>query len=240
MAVLALAMLVAACHSGDRGKRLGDAVGAAPAVSTIEDATPDDIDHACIALVVRNDPAERGRHERFFERACTGYDLPVSWTLARGDGVAPDSASIRPSAPVATHASVLQAPPQTRAQPVADTSAPALPTEQTVQESSRPAARAATDDAGGKWPPRAGPAYQCRKAWKRVEHMICADKGLSLLDWELARAYAKARRAVGDRAALQREEDAWRFEVRDECITKSCVEATYVRRIAELEDMADG
>lgn len=89
-----------------------------------------------------------------------------------------------------------------------------------------------------RWPPRPGPAFQCDKAWTRVEHVICGDERLSDMDWELNRAYAIARRSVADRAALQREEDSWRFNVRDECPSKACIEAAYEKRIGELYSMA--
>jgi hypothetical protein len=89
-----------------------------------------------------------------------------------------------------------------------------------------------------RWPPRSGPAFDCNQAWTRAEHLVCEDAVLSLMDWELNRAYAGARRAVGDPAALQREEDDWRHRVRDACDTRRCIEAAYELRTAQLEAMA--
>lgn len=89
-----------------------------------------------------------------------------------------------------------------------------------------------------RWPPRSGPAFDCSQAWTRAEHLVCEDAVLSLMDWELARAYARARRVVDDAAALQREEDDWRHRVRDACDNTPCIEAAYQQRTAHLEAMA--
>jgi hypothetical protein len=98
--------------------------------------------------------------------------------------------------------------------------------------------RGATNGDGSRWPPRDGPAYQCQHAWTRVEHMICNDAALSRMDWELARAYASAQRNVDDREMLQRLQDGWRFNVRDACPTRACVEDAYARRINDLNVIA--
>jgi uncharacterized protein YecT (DUF1311 family) len=89
-----------------------------------------------------------------------------------------------------------------------------------------------------RWPPRSGPAFDCSQAWTRAEHLVCEDAVLSLMDWELNRAYAKASRTVDNPAALQRDEDAWRYRVRDACDNTRCIEAAYDRRTAELEALA--
>lgn len=89
-----------------------------------------------------------------------------------------------------------------------------------------------------RWPPRSGPAFDCSQAWTRAEHLVCEDAVLSLMDWELARAYAKANRAVDDPGALQRDEDDWRHQVRDACDNTRCIEMAYDRRTAQLEAVA--
>lgn len=90
------------------------------------------------------------------------------------------------------------------------------------------------------WPPRPGPAFDCSQAYTRAEHLICEDAVLSLMDWELNRAYASASRRVDDPAALQRDEDDWRHRVRDACDTSRCIESAYNQRTAMLEAVAQG
>jgi hypothetical protein len=90
-----------------------------------------------------------------------------------------------------------------------------------------------------RWPPRPGPAFNCAQAYTRAEHLICADAVLSLMDWELNRAYAQASRVVDDPAGLQRDEDSWRHRVRDGCATAHCVETVYDQRTAQLQALAD-
>ena len=89
-----------------------------------------------------------------------------------------------------------------------------------------------------RWPPRPGPAFDCNQAYSRAEHLVCEDAVLSLMDWELSRAYANASRRVNDPAALQRDEDDWRHRVRDACDTSRCVESAYNQRTAVLEAVA--
>lgn len=89
-----------------------------------------------------------------------------------------------------------------------------------------------------RWPPRSGPAFDCEQAFSPAEQLICSDAVLSLMDWELTRAYAKAERSVDDPAALQREQDEWRWHVRNACRTVSCVEAVYTERTADLSALA--
>lgn len=85
-----------------------------------------------------------------------------------------------------------------------------------------------------RWPPRSGPAFDCEQAFSPAEKLICSDAVLSLMDWELTRAYANAQRSVDDPAALQREQDDWRWHVRNACRTVSCVESVYTERTADL------
>jgi uncharacterized protein YecT (DUF1311 family) len=101
--------------------------------------------------------------------------------------------------------------------------------------STAPAAR----DGTPRWPPRPGPAFDCSQAYTRAEHLVCEDAVLSLMDWELNRAYAQASRVVDDPDGLQREEDAWRHRVRDACDTAACVESVYDRRTAQLQALTD-
>ncbi|WP_159017455.1 DUF4352 domain-containing protein [Cognatiluteimonas profundi] len=92
-------------------------------------------------------------------------------------------------------------------------------------------------DPATRWPPRAGPAFDCEQAFTRAEHLICEDSVLSLMDWELTRTYASAARTTDDQAALQREQDDWRRHVRDACTTVRCIEDAYAERTADLTAM---
>jgi len=99
-------------------------------------------------------------------------------------------------------------------------------------------AKAAPAPHPNRWPPRPGPAFDCEQAFSPAEQLICQDSVLSLMDWEMTRAYANAQRSVDDPAALQREQDDWRWHVRNACRTVSCVEAVYTERTADLTALA--
>jgi uncharacterized protein YecT (DUF1311 family) len=90
-----------------------------------------------------------------------------------------------------------------------------------------------------------GPSFDCSKAGNEVEKTICADAGLSGLDRVLTARYGaalQAAKALGI-GAPQSERDLRAFQRgwvkgRDDCWKsddlRACVEASYVRREAEL------
>jgi hypothetical protein len=89
-----------------------------------------------------------------------------------------------------------------------------------------------------------GPAFQCSKASKHVELMICADKELSRLDLWLYKVYTRARMEHprshdGDTGKssfpLGDDQTRWRTKVRDACIDADCVMTAYQRRVIEIK-----
>lgn len=117
------------------------------------------------------------------------------------------------------------------------TRAPA-PQPEPAKKPSPAAAQAATADANEAPAPVAaddgGPSFDCRGAATHAEQLVCQDALLSLLDRQLADAYASAQREVGDPVALQRDEDDWRRRVRDACQSLGCLERVYTQRTAAL------
>lgn len=92
-----------------------------------------------------------------------------------------------------------------------------------------PAPMDATTDAA------TGPSFDCAKAATQVERSICADAGLSRLDRQLSAAYRNARVRSTDRAALQRQQNIWRREVRDACTDPACIASAHEMRIRQLD-----
>lgn len=74
-------------------------------------------------------------------------------------------------------------------------------------------------------------SFDCSKARTSVEKMICADRELSTLDEELARAFGDARKQV-DAAVIG--QVTWLREVRNRCATVACLKETYRSRIVFL------
>jgi len=104
-----------------------------------------------------------------------------------------------------------------------------------------PAAGAAKASAGPPTGP--GPSFDCAKATRQAEKLVCSDAGLSALDRTLAAAYAKGMSPSSDwpkpdRKASRAAQRAWLAE-RDRCAKaadpKGCIESAYRRRIAELQ-----
>ncbi|MEO5658335.1 MAG: hypothetical protein ABIQ90_00870 [Polaromonas sp.] len=87
---------------------------------------------------------------------------------------------------------------------------------------------------------RPGPSFDCAKARSVSEVMICSDTELILLDRELGRLYARAKRSTADRAAFQRQsDDEWR--VRESiCRDRQCLLRWYAQRREQLMDDMEG
>ena len=80
-----------------------------------------------------------------------------------------------------------------------------------------------------------GPSFDCAKASTQVERSICADPELGRLDRQLSVAYRNARVRSTDRAALQRQQNIWRREVRDACTDNTCIASAHEMRIRQLD-----
>jgi uncharacterized protein len=86
-----------------------------------------------------------------------------------------------------------------------------------------------------------GPSFECRNVDAgSIEEMVCTDSALAALDRKLARVYAEAARKatnehppvlkVAQRGWVKGRDDCWKDDDR-----RPCVEASYIRRIAELQ-----
>ena len=74
-----------------------------------------------------------------------------------------------------------------------------------------------------------GPSFDCAKASRRAERLVCATPALAKLDKELARDYRQARSATQDVEALAREQRRW-LARRDRCSDVGCLRASYEDR----------
>lgn len=104
-------------------------------------------------------------------------------------------------------------------------------------------AAAASAPADAAPPSGPGPSFDCAKATKPAEKLVCGNAVLSALDRKLAAAYAKGRSPSSDwtehdRRASRAAQRAW-LAARDRCAAatdpKACVESAYQRRIVELQ-----
>lgn len=107
--------------------------------------------------------------------------------------------------------------------------APAKPEPPAVQ--TPPAPQAAV-------PPMQGvvPSFDCAKAEKNAEKLVCGDGGLATLDREVARLYALAADALNATPGFEQLLDTQRkwIEQRDTCFDHDCVAEMYVRRAHQL------
>jgi hypothetical protein len=161
---------------------------------------------ACRALVEDNRRADKPRYLHFFQTQCQGIAMPPAWT---GEAVATRAPA-----------------PQPQPQPAPTKTPPPAAAQTATADADEPPAPVAPDDGG--------PSFDCRTAVTHAEQLVCQDALLSLLDRQLADAYASAQREVGDPVALQRDEDDWRRRVRDACQSLNCLERVYTRRTAAL------
>jgi uncharacterized protein len=79
-------------------------------------------------------------------------------------------------------------------------------------------------------------SFDCTRAGRPAEKLVCADKGLSGLDSVLARMYAKRQEVVVDPAITAADQKAWLRDVRDKCTDIKCLRSAYGKRIARFNE----
>ncbi|MEP3225889.1 MAG: TIR domain-containing protein [Parasphingorhabdus sp.] len=90
-------------------------------------------------------------------------------------------------------------------------------------------------------PPPDAPSFDCAKATQRVEYLICDTPQLAKLDRTLSTVYKKAMAAAGPNAPrLQKQQRAWRTDIRDACADTQCVATSVRERLAILRAIAAG
>jgi len=85
-------------------------------------------------------------------------------------------------------------------------------------------------------PPKIEPSFDCEKAAKHAEKLICGDNGLAALDLEIARLYAHASdemNATPGFEGLLEGQRKWLAE-RNTCFDQECLAEMYVRRVHQL------
>jgi len=81
-------------------------------------------------------------------------------------------------------------------------------------------------------------SFDCNKASSKVEHLICEEHELSILDEHLYIAYRNAKK-YEDPKRLKSEQREW-MRRRNFCTTIECLQKSYVARLKTLEDYAKG
>jgi len=79
-------------------------------------------------------------------------------------------------------------------------------------------------------------SFDCTRAGRPTEKLICTDKGLSGLDSVLARMYVKRQEVVVDPAITAADQKAWLRDVRDKCTDIKCLRSAYGKRIAHFNE----
>ena len=83
--------------------------------------------------------------------------------------------------------------------------------------------------------PAVAAGIDCAKAKAPVEKTICADDALRKADSDLGSAYDDIRQIPGqDKAGLLASQREW-LKTRNACADKACLQATYAKRLAELQ-----
>jgi uncharacterized protein len=76
-------------------------------------------------------------------------------------------------------------------------------------------------------------SFDCKRSASPADKMVCADRGLSALDEQLARAYKRFISVSPQPYTDQLEQTNWMAN-RDACPDRSCLEAAYRARLTEL------
>ena len=91
--------------------------------------------------------------------------------------------------------------------------------------------------------PLSAQSFDCAKAAKAAEKLVCSDDGLKKLDLQLSQVYKQAVAKLGtqeEKYQLQQNEQLWLKERFNECRSASCLSTAYQERIAELAGSGAG
>jgi len=80
-------------------------------------------------------------------------------------------------------------------------------------------------------------SFDCRRSASPADKMVCADRGLSALDEQLARAYKRFISVSPQPYTDQLEQTNWMAN-RDSCPDRSCLETAYRARLTELHSQS--
>ena len=78
-------------------------------------------------------------------------------------------------------------------------------------------------------------SFDCNKASRPVERMICSDPELSKLDEAMVVAFRNAIGAAADSSTVRAEQRGWIVDSRNKCDTAACLKQAYQSRIALLK-----
>lgn len=81
------------------------------------------------------------------------------------------------------------------------------------------------------------PSFNCNKADKWFEKLICSDDDLAKLDVEMARLFRQLQNQSSRTQLAAISQADWRNKVRNICPDRSCLIASYTGRIAQLKAM---
>lgn len=78
------------------------------------------------------------------------------------------------------------------------------------------------------------PSFNCRRATKAAEQLICSSKVLADVDVQMAQSYKAVMSKTADKQALKREQLAWLKNERDVCTDEDSMLKVYQERIEQL------
>ena len=79
-----------------------------------------------------------------------------------------------------------------------------------------------------------GASFNCSKAGTSTEKTICANKALSSLDEQLAKAYESVILLSDQPDIIKSHQQEWLRNIRDKCEDENCLKSAYERRLAQL------
>ena len=85
--------------------------------------------------------------------------------------------------------------------------------------------------------PAAATSFDCKRSSTQTEKRICEEPALSALDDKLNRAYQSALQSSTQPEDIRYKQKVWLRQVRNKCITTSCLVEAYETRIRQLSSV---
>ena len=85
--------------------------------------------------------------------------------------------------------------------------------------------------------PFSSPSFDCIKAAKKAESLICATPEIAVLDLRMTNTYRDVwaeQKNIAQKNLLKASQTSWLQEIRDNCDDAKCLKSVYTQRIAVL------
>lgn len=88
------------------------------------------------------------------------------------------------------------------------------------------------------WPQCFAASFDCAKATKTIEKLVCSNEELSILDQKLSVVYSRSIAESANRSEMTNDQRRWLRDIRNTCVDVPCAIEAYTKRLTDLEKIS--